>query len=48
MTVPDTALTQKRAESVVVELGIVPGTGNGTHIYQPFDAVRPQQLDKIV
>ena len=46
--VTDAAVTEELAQRVEVELWVMPGTGDCSHIHQTLDAVSSQQPDKIV
>ena len=45
--VADAAVAEEFAHRIAVKLGVMPGTGDGPHVHQTLDAVRPQQRDKF-
>ena len=48
MTIPDAPAAQEPAEGFTVELGVVPGSGNGSDVHQPLHAMGPEQPQEIL
>jgi hypothetical protein len=48
VAVVDVPVPEKFAQSFPVELGIVPGPGNGPDVHQPLHAIGSQQLNEFL
>lgn len=48
MPVVDVSIPKKFAQGLPIELGVVPGTGNGTDIYYAEDAIISEEFHKFI